>query len=260
MFRIDSEDAVAVLPSPAAAGPIAGYFHQGDPGIGQEATVVSYDWMNALQETVIHPIEEAGIALDKAAPYDLLTQAIKAIAAVPIGSIIPFYDFNGALAFDTDRFAYCDGSSKTIEGIGSQTLPDLSNRYLVGFGTEGGGDMDTAAWDTAAVGLASHQANLAHTHTGPSHSHTLDASGWAQIAFDSGSSRHQINHVTATSWNSDAETSIGTYFGTSNAVTKGASLGGSTNTGGTGATGSALSATQSIQPRSIRVRFLMRIA
>ena len=104
----------------------------------------------------------------------------------PIGTIIPFYDFNAALTFNADYWAYCDGSAKTIAGIGSQTLPDLSNRYLVGFGTEGGGDIDIAAWATAAVGAASHQVDLSHTHgtgsyagpshthTGPSHSHTVD--------------------------------------------------------------------------------------
>lgn len=100
----------------------------------------------------------------------------------PIGSIIPFYDFNAAVTFDTDAWIYCDGAvisdaSSPLDGL---TLPDLSNRYLVGFGTEGGGDIDSAAWATPAVGQASHQINIqhahtmtGHNHTGPSHDHDL---------------------------------------------------------------------------------------
>jgi len=55
----------------------------------------------------------------------------------PIGSIIPFYDFNGLVSFDTGVWAYCDGSV-LVDGaspLNGQTLPDLSNRYLVGFST-----------------------------------------------------------------------------------------------------------------------------
>jgi hypothetical protein len=97
-------------------------------------------------------------------------------AMPPIGSIVAHYDYNAALTINSDYWRYCDGSSVTITGIGTQTLPDLSNRYLVGFGTEGGGDIDTAAWATAAVGNASHQVDLSHTHTfttgaGGAHSH-----------------------------------------------------------------------------------------
>lgn len=92
---------------------------------------------------------------------------------VPIGSIIPFYDFNGALTFNGTYWAYCNGQTKTVLGVGSTALPDLSNRYLVGFGTEGGADMGSAAWDATAVGAASHQVSLAHTHTVASHTHDL---------------------------------------------------------------------------------------
>jgi len=97
---------------------------------------------------------------------------------LPVGSIIPFYDYNAALTFDTDYWAYCDGSSKTVTGIGVQVLPDLSGRYLVGFGTDGAGDMDSATWSTTPAGQAGHTINLqhshtvdGHTHTGPSHTH-----------------------------------------------------------------------------------------
>ncbi len=95
------------------------------------------------------------------------------VQIVPIGSIIPFYDIDARLTFDKTYWAFCDGSTATISGIGAQTLPDLSNRYLVGFGTEGGNDIDTAAWDYAVVGNSSHQINLQHSHTVNAHSHSL---------------------------------------------------------------------------------------
>ena len=58
-------------------------------------------------------------------------------AAVPIGTIIAHYDFNALATFDPDYWAFCDGSvlvdsSSILDG---QTLPDLSGRYLVGFGS-----------------------------------------------------------------------------------------------------------------------------
>lgn len=95
-------------------------------------------------------------------------------AMPPVGTIIPFYDFGGALKYDSKYWALCNGSTGVkIAGIADpQTLPDLSNRYLVGFGTEGGGDIGTAPFDTPAVGNASHQINLQHSHTVDPHSHS----------------------------------------------------------------------------------------
>lgn len=53
----------------------------------------------------------------------------------PIGTIEAFYDFGGLLTFNTTYFAYCDGSVLVDANspFNGQTLPDLSNRYMVGF-------------------------------------------------------------------------------------------------------------------------------
>lgn len=93
----------------------------------------------------------------------------------PVGSIIPHYDFAGTVTIDTAYWVYCDGSviSNGSSPINGLTLPDLSGRYLVGFGTDGGGDIDTAIWGTGAVGNAAHQVNLQHSHTVNAHSHDL---------------------------------------------------------------------------------------
>jgi len=92
-------------------------------------------------------------------------------ALVPIGSIIPFYDFNGALTFNSSYWCYVDGTTQTIGGV-SRVLPDLSNRYLVGFGTEAGGDIGTAAWATAAVGNANHTNTISSADL-PTHTHDI---------------------------------------------------------------------------------------
>lgn len=54
MFRIDSEGATA-----------GNRFTEGDPVLSIPATVVSDDWLNHVQEEIIKPIEEMGIALVK---------------------------------------------------------------------------------------------------------------------------------------------------------------------------------------------------
>jgi hypothetical protein len=184
---------------------------------------------------------------------DLTLNGVNVSAAmVPIGSIIPFYDVSAQLNFNSSNWAYCDGSSATIGGV-SANLPDLSNRYLVGFGTEGGGNIDTATWATAAVGNATHSIDVSHNH----------APGTLQ--FQVGKNIAQANPVFRGFTSGGSETDV---------VTSGdRDTGGSVaatgivrninqtiyTASGTGTTADGLSATQSIQPRSIRVRFIMRI-
>lgn len=176
---------------------------------------------------------------------------------VPIGSIIPFYDFNGDLTFNSTYWVYCDGSSATIGGS-SRTTPDLSNRYLVGFGTEGGGDIDTASWATAVVGEADHEIDISHTHTGPAHQHeSLDGYdvGGGVFALAGPGGQQSLGNTTRSNFLRGVAT-MTWYSSTSVGVTGLQTL--LTSSSGTGATSSSLSATQSIQPRSIRVRYIMR--
>jgi hypothetical protein len=221
----------------------------------------------------------------------------------PVGTIIPFYDYNGALTFDTDYFAYCNGQTKTINGT-SRVLPDLSNRYLVGFGTEGGTDNGSAAWATDPVGNASHQINIAHTHTGGGHTHDVDIVGFTSGAgsshshgagtlkfkvgssdgyyfnFDdgAGNTRALIQKLSETNclangtvwnaaylgqftgeawtWNNSGSGSTATEAAHTHAIDPGNTT---STSGGAVATGSGGSSTQTIQPRSVRIRYLMRI-
>lgn len=193
----------------------------------------------------------------------ILGQATLSGDVLPIGSIIPFYDYNGALTFGAN-WAYCDGSVVAVGGIGNQTLPDLSNRYLVGFGTEAGGNIDSVAWETAAVGNASHEIALNHVHTGPSHSHGR-GTYHARIAMaaQGGASDTEIEYQTEVvdPWDSDDRLdSVQDQSSVQVGLTAGIPIAGTSAAAGTGNTGSSLSANTNIQPRSIRVRFIMRIA
>lgn len=208
--------------------------------------------------------------------------------AVPVGGIIPHYDFNSLVSFDNNIWKYCNGSvvSDVTSPLNGQTLPDLSNRYLVGFGTESGGDIGSAAFSATAVGNASHQISLLHSHTVNAHSHTVNSH-----VHDSGTLRFIVSNVTNVGGGEHRQTwytSGGTYGDTFSQQCSGSAssiyvfrLNGGTapgdlytkSSGAFGSTGSAspgtdsqspgtnnaLSSTQDIQPRSIRVRYIMRI-
>lgn len=64
MHRIDDPSAVASIPTPRQPG-TPGFFTQGSPTTGQEATIVSDDWANATQEEICYVIEQAGLILSK---------------------------------------------------------------------------------------------------------------------------------------------------------------------------------------------------
>lgn len=91
---------------------------------------------------------------------------------VPVGSIIPFYDFDAALTFDTDYWAYCNGQTKTIAGS-ARVLPDLSGRYLCGFGVDGDGLMGSATWSVDPIGNAAHTNTIGSANL-PTHTHDIN--------------------------------------------------------------------------------------
>lgn len=248
-------------------------------------------------------------------------------ALVPIGTIVPIYDFSGALTFDSDYYAYCNGQTKTIGGV-SRTLPDLANRYIVGFGVEGAGTgangVGNATWSTDPVGNASHQFNLEHTHitdigsftSGSESSHTHNygtyavnpaytytsyegshthasgsyAAAWyrhptnddwqvfirSSMGFDSSHKQYFNDSATPVSSGGTASGYSIDVIGTSSAGTNHRHTVNIATTSVTGNSGSgsshshsvnppettstsSLSATEPIQPRSIRCRYIMRI-
>jgi len=192
----------------------------------------------------------------------------------PIGSIISHYDFNGAIALPSN-YAYCDGSvvTDTDSPLLGMTLPDLSNRYMVGYGSEAGTDIGTATFDAAAVGTPFHEANLQHDHTVPphthvvnSHSHDLDRSNAHALVGSTGDDIFLGEELVSPSYiiTNSIDGTTGSFIGTSSG--RGAGVQGRTEAE-TGATSPSALLTSSnglttnfdIQPRSIRVRFAIRI-
>lgn len=216
----------------------------------------------------------------------LNAQFVYVNSLVPVGTILPFDDHDGTVTFDTDIFAYCNGQtiSDAASPLNGKVITDMSNRYLVGFGTEAGGDIGTVAWSATIKGNASHQANLQHLHAETvhthAHSHTHD-SGTLQFKTANSAAAGGITfylymyestgtdtiieqHVAydknqGVDRNTKLVPSVNKQFYTKDGSgsTGGAS---STNTSNNAAsnTGNGLSTTQSIQPRSRQVRYIER--
>jgi hypothetical protein len=200
--------------------------------------------------------------------------------APPVGTILAHYDFDGNVTV-SNNYLYCNGQtvSDGDSPIDGEVLPDLSGRYLVGFGGDGDGTLDSAAWNTTVVGAANHQVNLQHAHT-LTHTHVLTAHNHGlgnghtdlSMSYFSGTNKIMIGGkfktvTSRTLTNIAVETAnVNTNY---NSVTSSIAiaLGGNTNTSGslvtntgnTSTTNSSLSTTQSIQPRSVRVRYIIRI-
>jgi len=72
MHKIDSVGAVVSKPAERAVGDVVGFFSPGDPSLGQPSTIVTYEWLNAVQGELTAVIAAAGIALDKTSNAQLL--------------------------------------------------------------------------------------------------------------------------------------------------------------------------------------------
>jgi microcystin-dependent protein len=142
MHRIDG---------PAAAP--GGYFTEGDPAVGTPATVVTDDWMNAVQGEIEAVVVAGGLSLAKPDNTQMV-QAIRALvaAAMPAGAVQPF-----ARATAPAGWLVCDGSAVSRSaypalwaavgvtfgaGDGSTTfaLPDLRGEFIRG--VDGGRGVD----------------------------------------------------------------------------------------------------------------------
>ena len=78
MYRIDNASAVPTLPLVPPTY-VPGFFTDGNPASGAEATILDAWWLNMVQEEVLAVVEAAGLPPDKADNTQLY-QAIQAIA------------------------------------------------------------------------------------------------------------------------------------------------------------------------------------
>lgn len=81
MYRTDADGSVAVMPTPDPIG-TPGFYGPGNPSVGQQATVVSHEHLNAMQEEIAAVVEDVGIVLDKDDNAQLLA-AIRLLTGIP---------------------------------------------------------------------------------------------------------------------------------------------------------------------------------
>jgi hypothetical protein len=84
LHRIDVPSAATSLATPSAYG-TPGYFQEGNPLTGVDATIVDEDWTNAVQEELVAIVLAAGIALDKTNRAQVLAAIRSLIGAIPHG-------------------------------------------------------------------------------------------------------------------------------------------------------------------------------
>lgn len=133
MHRIDH--------STAAPGNL---FTEGDPLGATPATVVTADWLNALQEEIASVVEGAGLSLDK--PDN--TQLLDAINALIAGYTFTVADGSITTA---KLAAVLDLSGKTLTLSAAQKAVDyLEYRDEKASGTDGGG-CTAGSWQTRTI-------------------------------------------------------------------------------------------------------------
>lgn len=139
MQRIDHSTAVTSKPQPSDPG-TPGYFSGGDPSVGRDATWLTHDWANDVQENICVAIEAAGIDLEKGAGSQLL-EAIRHFSsqvALPIGVPVPFIGSQAAVP------ANC------VILMG-QTISRALYPALSAYALSSGVIVDDATWLTQAV-------------------------------------------------------------------------------------------------------------
>ncbi|MGX5880911.1 hypothetical protein MJS38_23510, partial [Burkholderia gladioli] len=210
MHRIDHPTALPAPPAPSNPG-TPGYFGPGDVHAGTDATWMTHDWANDMQENVVGPIEAAGIALVKGDGSQLL-QAIRFLAnsvALPIGVAVPFVgalavvpsncvvlmgqlltrsdypvitDFalaSGVLVDDATWLGQQTHRTKFSSGDGASTIrmPDLRGEAIYGADL-GRGVRSAAVGDWLAADMPSHTHNASTSVQGDHvHAGTTDAGG-----------------------------------------------------------------------------------
>lgn len=125
MFRINS------------SGSVEGRFSDGNPQIGQRATVVSAAWCNAIQEEIVNVILHAGIALDGGSE----TQLRDAIAQLIANALGEGGGEEGAVPI-----------TRTVEGTGLATGGGPLNADLeIDVAKASAGEINTGTEDGKAI-------------------------------------------------------------------------------------------------------------
>jgi hypothetical protein len=213
VYRIDTADNVAVMPVPDPIGPAPGYYRKATDAV--RGTVVSSDWLNAVQEEIVSVILAAAIGLDKT-DQSQLYQAIAAhILATPaIAGLISHATDTGAVttthrravaaswnsqASGADSFVggsiSCQATGDVSGALGASNIP-IAGDKSVALGTEGG-QIDATAQLAALLAsnagqIAGQRALLAAVSTSaPIHADARDVAGIASASLQLGQHAQQ---------------------------------------------------------------------
>ena len=139
MHRIDHTTANPTPPTPETAG-APGYFRKGDPQAGQEATTVTPDWANAVQEELAYVITQSGLALSKTDNTQLRQAILKLVqdsnsAVIITGAVFEASVTNGEVVrwdAGNSRFdeAIADGTANN-QAVG---IADVTNSKVYCYG------------------------------------------------------------------------------------------------------------------------------
>lgn len=131
MHRIDSAGAVGVLPVAAAVG-APGYFKNQPPGAGQPSTIVTDDWLNAVQEEIMSVIVAAGLAPDKTDNAQLLAaiQSVAGAGAVVGAGAIHGMVLSNAAGNPTTRITVSAGLARDSTNTAGLTLAAALTKRL----------------------------------------------------------------------------------------------------------------------------------
>lgn len=165
MYRIDTAGNVPALPVPAALG-APGYFNP-VPG-GGAGTVVSADWLNAVQEELANIVAAGGLALDKTNAHQVLA-ALQVIFGAPAGQgqlqlvsnvALVFAPFGGNLIKVNGKTYPIPAAGMPIANVGVEVAGvansnlAASTDYLVYAKDNGAGTLVPSFWPVAQGHMA----------------------------------------------------------------------------------------------------------
>ncbi len=152
-------------------GHLNGQFVNEDPALGRAPTLVTADWLNAVQNELVAVVEAAGLALDKANSTQLLG-ALRALE-FPVGTRMPFAQASAPTGWTQDTSDNADNRMlrvvKTagggVDGTHSPILNNVVPAHTHGFttGLQGNDHAHYVSGSTSGNGSHSHTLTLQNT-------------------------------------------------------------------------------------------------
>jgi hypothetical protein len=96
MYQIDSNGSVTTMPTPADAA-TPGWWTGGNPAIGEAATLIDPDWLNAVQAELLNILSGAGVSPLKGVSTQVLA-ALQILFAAAAGSATQKFNVAAATA------------------------------------------------------------------------------------------------------------------------------------------------------------------